>query len=72
MEKGELRVIAETDPVPFITAFVNQASPFAARPGLSEALAEVAQHPDLLQALESRNGFVPPSPNLVEKKSNRR
>ena len=57
--KGQLRVIGQTPPVPFVTVFVTDALPADAVTKLREALLAARQDPDLLRALESREGFVP-------------
>jgi ABC-type phosphate/phosphonate transport system substrate-binding protein len=59
VKKGDLRVIGETKPVPFITAFVSDALPGAERDRLSDALLAAGTKPDLCSALETLLGFVP-------------
>lgn len=59
IQKGDLRVVAESGPVPFISAFVNRQLPSATRDAIQTALLEVAREPQLLLALESKRGFVP-------------
>ena len=58
IKKGDLRVVGETDTVPFITCFVSRSLPDAQRQGVREALLAL-KDPALLTALESKNGFVP-------------
>jgi len=58
IQKGDLRVVGETDPVPFVVAFASGALPEALRAGLQKALLGVAADGDLCAALESRDGFV--------------
>lgn len=62
IKQGELRVVGETDPVPFVSAFVNESAGIGAGIGiaakLEAALAAVAEQADLCTALESRDGFV--------------
>ena len=58
VKKGDLRVIGETDTVPFITCFVSRALPNAQRQSVREALLAL-KDPALLTALESKSGFVP-------------
>jgi len=59
IEKGSIRVIGETKPVPFITVF------FTARIGegrdqqICRALASVKGQPELMTAIETALGFVP-------------
>jgi len=59
IEKGDLRVVAETAPVPFITAFATDKASPAERKALRKLLLDVALEPELLTALESLEGFVP-------------
>lgn len=72
ISKGDLRVIAETKPVPFITAFVNSQLPVAIQKDLQAALLGVAKDRSLCQALESLIGFVPlPSEEAAVVKKNK-
>jgi ABC-type phosphate/phosphonate transport system substrate-binding protein/outer membrane protein assembly factor BamB len=59
IKKGDLRVIGETEPVPFITAFSTGRVDEPLREEIEQALLEVASRPELLQALETLVGFVP-------------
>lgn len=59
VKKGDLRVVGESEPVPFITAFVNREVPEAARTALLEALLDVGNQAPLLIHLETLDGFVP-------------
>ena len=52
-------MIGETDPVPFIVAFVNDKLPEAARDAIRKALLGVGQAKELCVALETKDGFVP-------------
>jgi ABC-type phosphate/phosphonate transport system substrate-binding protein/outer membrane protein assembly factor BamB len=58
IKKGDLRVIGETDPVPFVTAFVTDRVDNVLRRQISDALLDVRNHKELLTALETLNGFV--------------
>ncbi|MGI9455986.1 MAG: PQQ-binding-like beta-propeller repeat protein [Aeoliella sp.] len=58
INKGDLRVVGETAPVPFVTAFVNGGLPERDQQAIGEALIAVADEPELLIALESLRGFV--------------
>ncbi len=58
VKKGDLRVIGETDTVPFITCFASRSLPDSQRQELRAALLAL-KDPALLTALESKNGFVP-------------
>lgn len=59
IKKGDLRVVGRTQPIPFITAFVNEKLPKELRDQISAALEEVQYEVNLLIALETRRGFVP-------------
>lgn len=54
-----LRVIGETEPVRFITAFVDESIDLATRDAIRDALRTVADDEALLGKLESSRGFVP-------------
>lgn len=58
IEKGALRVIGKSDPVPFITLFLRDEANAESRQVLM-ALAAVSRDSNMLRALESRDGFVP-------------
>src|SRR3954447_22769763 len=58
VKKGDLRVIAETKPVPFITAFTTDRIDREMRAKVQHALLHAAKRPDLLTALETLAGFV--------------
>jgi ABC-type phosphate/phosphonate transport system substrate-binding protein len=60
IKKGDLRVVGETDPVPFVRAFVHEKLPMAERDAIQAALFEVARSADLCNALETKRGFVKP------------
>jgi ABC-type phosphate/phosphonate transport system substrate-binding protein len=68
IEKGALRVIATTAPVPFITAFVTEHLPQSEREPLLAALLKVTKDAQLRVALESRDGFVPIADGVAAKK----
>ena len=57
IKKGDLRVIAESDPVPFITAFASQTLSAEDTSALQTALLDVELNAQLLVALESSEGF---------------
>lgn len=59
INKGDLRVVGETAPVPFVTAFVNTSLAADQQETIRKALLDVLDHPELLLALESLQGFVP-------------
>ena len=58
INKGDLRVIAETAPVPFITVFANGILPSSERDAVRDALLRLGKREDLLAALETKEGFV--------------
>ncbi len=58
VEKGSLRVVGETVPVPFIEAFVSEQLPVADRAALSKAVLESTADAALCLALETRDGFL--------------
>ncbi|RIK73274.1 MAG: hypothetical protein DCC67_18085 [Planctomycetota bacterium] len=59
IKKGDLRVVAETEPVPFITAFITDKAAAADAEAVAALLLESGGDPELLTALESMLGFVP-------------
>lgn len=58
--KGALRVVAETDPVPFVEAFVNEGLGKDLREVIVKAIMEVKDDVELCKILETKNGFVEP------------
>lgn len=68
VRKGALRVVGTTAPVPFVTAFVNNSLSEADRGAISRALLKVKDHPPLMTALETKNGFVEMPSSEVKKK----
>ena len=59
IKKGDLRVVGESETVPFITAFVNGQLDEAARQQIQDVLMEVQYDVNAMIALETKNGFVP-------------
>ena len=57
IKKGDLRVIAESEPVPFISAFVNKSLTKEEIKEVRTALLDVELNAELLVALESSEGF---------------
>jgi outer membrane protein assembly factor BamB len=57
--KGGLRVVGQTRPVRFITAFVTGNVDFPTRDRVKRALLDVGHDQDLCKKLESSRGFVP-------------
>jgi ABC-type phosphate/phosphonate transport system substrate-binding protein/outer membrane protein assembly factor BamB len=60
IKKGDLRVVGQTRPVPFVAAFATNRLNEAQRAVVAEALFDVATDPQLLVALESLLGFIEP------------
>ncbi len=58
IQKGDLRVVGETDPIPFIVAFVSESQSESIRTVVQKALLGMASEKALLTALETKNGFV--------------
>ncbi len=59
VEKGAIRIIGQTQPVPFVTVFLTAAAEESLGVQICPALAAVRQRADLLSALETPLGFVP-------------
>lgn len=62
IKKGDLRVVGQTHPVPFITAFASTEFSIAGREKLRGVLESIAKSPEILEALESLVGFLPATP----------
>jgi ABC-type phosphate/phosphonate transport system substrate-binding protein len=58
INKGDLRVLGETEPVPFVGAFATGSLSAAEQARVREALVKASIDPLLLVALESKSGFV--------------
>jgi len=58
VEKGAVRVIGRTGPVPFITVFATPSVAAEARQEIFAALSAAAEVPKLLAAMETKLGFV--------------
>jgi len=56
--RGALRVIGETEPVRFITVFVDESIDVATRDAMWQALLATSEDATLLEKLESARGFV--------------
>lgn len=61
IQKGDLRVVGETDPVPFIVASVNEKLPAEVRTAVTKELLAIHTDKALCTALETKGGFVPPA-----------
>ncbi len=57
IKKGDLRVVGETEEVPFITCFVSSSLDSSVQAAIREALVK-SKDPALLTALESKAGFA--------------
>lgn len=58
IDKGALRIVGRTDPVPFIGVFVSDRVPVENEDQILCALLAARDHPGLLTALESKEGFL--------------
>ena len=68
IKKGDLRVVAKTSEVPFVTLFAVQGMDSETRKTLSDAIHKVSREPRVLEALESLIGFVAIEDEAVKKK----
>lgn len=59
IQKGDLRTVGKTLPVPFVMAFLADTVPYKDKSIVTDALLAMAEHPPLLVALETQKGFVP-------------
>jgi ABC-type phosphate/phosphonate transport system substrate-binding protein len=67
IQKGDVRVVGETEKVPFITAFVNSSLAADLKAKITAALLNVKSEPALLTMLETRDGFVSLSDSASDK-----
>ena len=58
IQKGDLRVIGKTAPVPFVTAFATARVAEKDQAAIREILLELIESPKLCEALETQLGFV--------------
>ncbi len=58
IEKGSIRVIGETKPVPFVTVFFTARVGEARGRQICRALASVKDRPELMTAMETSIGFI--------------
>jgi outer membrane protein assembly factor BamB/ABC-type phosphate/phosphonate transport system substrate-binding protein len=58
VQPGSLKVIAKTDPVPFITVFLSDSAPADKEKQVVDALFAMKGDSKLLKAMESRDGFI--------------
>jgi len=59
IKPGDLRVVASSDEVPFISAFVDSSVAKDVRAAIKKALMQSHANAELLAALQSKSGFVP-------------
>lgn len=67
IKKGDLKVVGETDPVPFITAYVCDSVTTSERAAITAALLDVGKDAALRTALETKAGFVSPLATAAKK-----
>ncbi len=58
IQKGELRVVGETKPVPFVVAFATEHLPKEMQAKFKKALLDMVTDPDTITAMETLQGFV--------------
>ena len=71
IEKGAVRVVGQTPAIPFIGAFAAATLKGEDLETVRETLFAIGENPEMLKALESKQGFLPvaPQPDLVKKKN---
>jgi outer membrane protein assembly factor BamB/ABC-type phosphate/phosphonate transport system substrate-binding protein len=69
IKKGDLRVVGETEPVPFITAFATKLLSEDEQADVQRALYAAGKEPGMLLALETLVGFVPLDYKFLEPKN---
>ncbi len=62
VNKGDLKVIGSTNPVPFITVFLSDNIPTETQAAIKDSLLSIKSYPQLLKQMESRDGFKPLDP----------
>lgn len=63
IKKGDLRVVGETQDVPFIAMFLSERLDAKQRTAIDSAIKQIPQQPHVLEALESLVGFLDSAPN---------
>lgn len=58
IKKGDLRIVGESDEVPFVSVFVDAKLPQKERATIADALTSMKSQA-MLQAMETKSGFVP-------------
>lgn len=61
IKKGDLRVVAKTAPVPFVSAFVAKDLDASTKKQVQKSLLGLSTEPKVLEAIESLVGFLPAS-----------
>jgi ABC-type phosphate/phosphonate transport system substrate-binding protein len=69
VQKGDLRVVGETEPVPFIGAFLNDELSADVKKQVQAELLNVLEDVELCLKIESRRGFVALADDSAKKKS---
>jgi ABC-type phosphate/phosphonate transport system substrate-binding protein len=69
IQKGDLRVVGETEPLPFIGAFLNDELPADLKKQVQAELLNVLEDVELCLKIESRRGFVALADETAKKKS---
>ncbi|MGA2498974.1 MAG: PhnD/SsuA/transferrin family substrate-binding protein [Tepidisphaeraceae bacterium] len=69
--RGSLRIVGETKPVPFVTAFVAAGMSRVESDAIRGALLDVAENAELCRAMETR-GFVAPEPAAAADKAKKK
>ena len=69
IKKGDLKVVGETETVPFVELFINQDLSDNLKQELRQALLEMKESPLLCKALETKNGWVPIQEKSDKKKN---
>ncbi len=64
IEKGSLRIVGESDEVPFISAFASEQFTTNEKQSILECLVAVRTSKELLASIESKDGFVPYSERI--------
>jgi len=59
IKKGDLKVVGQTGPVPFVTVFCSAGMSPEKQQKLMDALLAITKNPKLMKAMETKNGFIP-------------
>lgn len=62
--KGDLRIIGQSVPVPFIQVFATEHASTKIEQQIQKLLLQVKESPELLKVLESKQGFIPLKPSV--------